>query len=41
MWFESHYQAERYKVLMRVMEQSDADFICLQEVIMDFKTLLL
>lgn len=40
-WFESHYQVERYTVLMRILEQSDADFICLQEVITDFKTQLL
>lgn len=26
---------------MRIMEQSDADFICLQEVITDFKTILM
>jgi len=32
-WFESFYRKERYKVILKMLEQSNADFICLQEVI--------
>ena len=39
-WFDSYRQAERYQVIMRILEQSDADFICLQEVIKDFSDLI-
>jgi len=28
-WFDPFYQQERYQVIMRILDQSDADFICL------------
>ena len=40
-WFDNFYKHERYLVIMRILEQSDADFICLQEVTEDFKALLM
>ncbi|CDW71855.1 UNKNOWN [Stylonychia lemnae] len=39
-WFESFYKRERYQVLLRMIEQSDSDFICLQEVIYEFQMML-
>lgn len=40
-WFDNFYKHERYLVIMRILQQSDADFICLQEVTEDFKALLM
>ena len=28
-WFEDHFKEERYQVIMQMIEESDADFICL------------
>lgn len=31
-WFEDHFVEQRYSVIMKMIKDSDADFICLQEV---------
>lgn len=35
-WFEQHNFYERAEALNKIFEESNADFICLQEVINDF-----
>eukprot|EP00347_Sterkiella_histriomuscorum_P019482 403341465 len=39
-WFESFYRKERYAVILKILEKSKADFVCLQEVIYDFQVML-
>lgn len=31
-WFEDHFIEQRYSVIMKMIKDSTADFICLQEV---------
>eukprot|EP00347_Sterkiella_histriomuscorum_P002487 403367959 len=40
-WFDDHFRDERYQVIINMIEQSDADFICLQEVTQAFMSSLL
>jgi len=40
-WFDDHFKEERYSVILQMMEESDADFICMQEVTAYFMTRLL
>ena len=35
-WFDDFKRDERFAVLMQMIEDSDADFICLQEVTHNF-----
>lgn len=39
-WFEAHNMKERYEILLQMMKESRADFICLQEVIGPFLSAL-
>lgn len=36
-WFEDHNQEERFENLLKMIEESNADFICLQEVTQEFQ----
>ena len=40
-WFDKQNHIERYKTILKMLEDSKTDFICLQEVILDFYELLI
>jgi endonuclease/exonuclease/phosphatase family metal-dependent hydrolase len=37
-WFESHNQKERTAVILQMIEEANADFVCLQEITGTFLT---
>lgn len=37
-WFDDFNKEERYQVIMQMLQESDAEFICLQEVTQTFMT---
>ncbi|CDW71412.1 UNKNOWN [Stylonychia lemnae] len=35
-WFDDHFRDQRYQVIHQMIEETDADFVCLQEVTQNF-----